>query len=295
MPTINGKYRHCITTYDNTGLILAGEWRSKPDEFNGIDIRFGSVQQAANRQKGSNRISAPQEVVAQHKGFIAAVAKPDDSCQIYVSDKINDNTTQKMTLTQFDHNTSSYDRIMIAGVNQLGWHSNEEDINLYNGKLLAIGQSPISLQQQTSLKLYMSPTTVKIKNSCASFTGDITGEPYTKVKYWWQRRDSRKRQDSNVEFSSINRQGGQTTEDSGSSITHTGTAFLDKDGVTSIKYKAKDCGDYRLVVAAVVGGFYCDYEQTTGGDTDFNKIGLASEIANVHSIITNETLCRVLY
>jgi hypothetical protein len=280
---INGKYRHCTVSYDNTGLILTGKWqpsnKSNDDAtvpFDGVSVYFDSVAQTKFNQKYAKTFNRPQEVVAQHKGFMAVTAQDGNDLQVHIANK-----------NSFEANAEPFDkkfnasRIMITGVNHLGWYSEKSDIEKYNGRLLALGQSDSESygkfdkerRKSTLLKLYMRPTQVKIENDCALIKNTITGEPYAKIKYWLQRSDSDKG------FSSITQK--QAIEGNSPSIVKSATLTLNEYGIAEIKYTALTSGYYRLVASAVIGGFYCDYEEIANEDIDFNKVGSTSDFVPI--------------
>lgn len=275
-PEINGKYRNCVVTYDNTGLMLTGEWR--PIGLNGIMAYFGSVDEIKSNHSNAKPISSPQEVVAQYNGFMA-VAHGDgaDGLQVSIS-KNNDFINTKFDDKMHDYNKKeiyedvSVNRLMLSGINSLGWHSDKNIINKYNGKLIAIGQFNEKICDQTLLKLHMAPTVITVSKDCAYINGQLVGEPYARVKYWWQRStngnsfvpltyDSIKDQDIFVE---------------------SGEVFLDSNGKANIEHVLQNSGYYRLIASAIVGGFYCDREiPTTNSVINFNNIGSVSKVIEI--------------
>ena len=239
--TTKDKYYNCVATYDNTGLFLA-KLNSKKENI--VEAYTGAIDKNLKApSKYADDFSYPQEIVAQYDGFMA-IANNENEVQIRKVSNSNDSFDK----TVFDN--SSFNRVMIAGVQPLDWHSSPSDRKRYNGRLIAIGQH----SDQFLLKLYMLPTQSIAEranvNGVDTIKCKITGEPYAKVKYWFQQADS------DGKFAQLTR---SNIEAGCSSIVYKNEANLDQYGSYSVNtYKPKQTGKYRLVTSAVVGGFYCD-------------------------------------
>ena len=239
--TTKDKYYNCVATYDNTGLFLA-KLNSKKENI--VEAYTGAIDKNLKApSKYADDFTYPQEIVAQYDGFMA-IANNKNEVQIRKASNSNDGFDK----TVFDN--SSFDRVMIAGVQPLDWHSLLSDRRRYNGRLIAIGQH----DDQFLLKLYMLPTQSFAKrakiNGVNTIKCKIAGEPYAKVKYWFQQADS------DGKFAQLTR---SNIEARSSLIVYKNEANLDQDGSYSVNtYEPKQTGKYRLVTSAVVGGFYCD-------------------------------------
>jgi hypothetical protein len=239
------KYRNCVVSYDNSGLFLTKIHLSKEKQNteNTVEAYLGAIGDAKAPGK---YFSNPQEVVAQYNGFMAIA---DSQQQIYIK---SSRTDDDFHVTNFD--TGALGRVMIAGVQPLDWHSTEDEIARYNGRLIAFGQ----LRNKFLVKLYMRATTAEISYTTVgdkeALDYKITGEPYAKVKLWWQKANE---EDifTELTYEKINA--------NDVSIVDSSEIIIGKDGIfnSTEPYLPKAIGNYRLIASAVVGGFYCDYDQ----------------------------------
>jgi hypothetical protein len=244
------KYRNCVVSYDNSGLFLTKIQLSKEKQSteNIVEAYFGAIEDMKAPDKSAS-FSNPQEVVAQYKDFMAIA---DGKQKIYIrSSRIN--AGKAFYATDFEESVG-INRTMITGIHPLDWH-NENKQGSYNGRLIALGQS----NDKLLVKLYMRTTKPEISYTTV---GDkdaldyaITGEPYAKVKLWWQKAN----EDAN--FTSLTYNNIKDVNDA--AIVTSSEITLDKDGryESTAPYLPKVTGKYRLVASAVVGGFYCDYNQ----------------------------------
>ena len=254
------KYHNCVVTYDNTGLFLTKLTSQNPQKQHVVEAYFNKIDQDLKKPSGLKTFLNPQEVVAQYDGFMAVVTQGK---LVHIRKSSLDSKSHPFGETIFDSN--NIERVMIAGVNPLDWHSIRNDKERYNGRLIAIGQ----LHDELRIKLYMQATQPSIKLKTIDDTQTviaykITGEPYAKIKYWWQKAD-------NGQFAPL-------TRNNIDSIVDKGEIDLDKNGCreSTTSYRPNASGKYRLITSAVVGGFYVDIDTEQP-----NNIGISSEVTDV--------------
>ena len=274
-PEINDKYRHCIVTYDNTGLILTKRTKNDSDLVN---IYHGPVKVISKNYSNPIVVANPQEVVAQYDGFMAVTETKSNNSVIHIKPPSKDGQVSNFITTNVfaDSDKDNIKRVMITGVNPLDWHSNKEARARYNGKLLAIGQSYSTKSNEALLKLYTQPTLPVIRyvrlGDFDAIKYSITGEPYAKVRYWWHRVDS------NSDFVPLTLNDIQNNNKL--HIVDKGEVRLDENGnYLETTYLPIQSGTYRLIASAVVGGFYCDHD-TNGsiGIAAGNPVNIQSNV-----------------
>ena len=274
--TTKDKYRNCVVTQDNTGLFLT---KLNQVKGNSVEAYLGQIGTDARAPRLSTKIfNNPQETVAQYYGFMAIV---DEEQKIWTRELVTNTNTNLQETTAYGITDG---RIMISGVHPLDWNNTKDKKNRYNGRLIALSK----LEDELLVKLYMRATQPSIEfvttDNRDAINYTITGEPYAKIKYWWQKADK------NGNFAQLTRAGIEKYEDllTIDNIVGTDEVVLDQNGyyIGKSSYKPEQTGTYRLIASAIVGGFYCDY------DTDQpDYIGTASEEKHDITITALKNTC----